>query len=218
VSDKPRVEVVPIDSLQPDPGNANRGTERGSYMLNDSLTQRGAGRSILTTGDGVILAGNKTHEQAVQAGFTEVITVHTTGEQLVAVVRDDLQHGDPEARRLAIEDNRIGQASLEFDQAVLFEKGKEDDTIFEGLWRDDELEALFTDLVIIDDGELAQRHPDRRSPIGGGIVVGFGKFAGIVDGALVDRATEAIQSKYGDNPDQAMMQVCEALIRESISS
>lgn len=32
----PQVEVVPIESLQPDPHNANEGTERGSYMLNDS--------------------------------------------------------------------------------------------------------------------------------------------------------------------------------------
>lgn len=149
--DRPLVEVVPIESLQPDPHNANRGTERGSYMLNDSLVQRGAGRSILATGDNVILAGNKTHEQAVQAGFTEVIKVHTNGTQLVAVVRDDLEHGDPEATRLAIEDNRIGQASLEFDPAVLLAMGKEDDTLFDGLWRPDEWEELLGELFEEDD-------------------------------------------------------------------
>jgi hypothetical protein len=164
--DHPLVEVVPIESLQPDPRNANVGTERGSYMLNDSLTQRGAGRSILATGDDVILAGNKTHEQAVQAGFTEVIKVHTNGRQLVAVVRDDLEHGDPEAIRLAIEDNRIGQVSLEFDPAVLLAMGKEDAALFDGLWNDDELYELLAqipDFQPVDGSE--QPRLDQKKPI-----------------------------------------------------
>ena len=151
--DQPKVEIVPIESLMPDPSNVNRGTERGSYMLNDSITKRGAGRSILTTADGVILAGNKTHEQAVNAGFTEVIKVHTTGQQLVAVVRDDLEHGDPDATRLAIEDNRIGQASLEFDPAVLLALAQDDGSLTDGLWRDDEWEELLGDLFEPPDDE-----------------------------------------------------------------
>ncbi|MCK4958005.1 MAG: hypothetical protein KAT00_01360 [Planctomycetes bacterium] len=145
--DDVKVEVVSIESLQPDPHNANVGTERGYYMLIDSIQERGAGRGILASREGVILAGNKTHQAAIDTGIRDILLVHTTGDQLVVTVRDDLEADSPEARRLALEDNRIGQVSLEFDPAVLLEIGKEDDTIFEGLFRDDELEKIFSELI-----------------------------------------------------------------------
>jgi hypothetical protein len=144
---KPLVEVVPIESLQPDPTNANRGTERGYCMLTDSIGERGAARSIWVTSDGVVKGGNKTHQAAVDTGIEDVILVHTDGSQLVAVVRDDLAQGDPVADRLAIEDNRIGQESLEFDPAVLLEMGKRDETLTEGLWRNDEWEELLGEMI-----------------------------------------------------------------------
>ena len=76
---QPVVEVVPIESLQPDPNNANRGTERGYYMLTDSIGERGAARSIWVTSDGVVKGGNKTHQAAVDTGIEDVILVHTDG-------------------------------------------------------------------------------------------------------------------------------------------
>jgi len=39
--------IESIEDLHPDPGNANLGTERGLRVLDDSLRECGAGRSIL---------------------------------------------------------------------------------------------------------------------------------------------------------------------------
>jgi hypothetical protein len=49
-----------IRDLTPDPRNANKGSERGTGMLEHSLRSYGAGRSILADKHGVIIAGNKT--------------------------------------------------------------------------------------------------------------------------------------------------------------
>ncbi len=43
---KPKI-IQTISDLQPDPDNANLGTERGLRVLDDSLRECGAGRSIL---------------------------------------------------------------------------------------------------------------------------------------------------------------------------
>jgi len=42
-----KVKRVKISELKPDVHNANKGTERGVYMLQRSLGEYGAGRSIL---------------------------------------------------------------------------------------------------------------------------------------------------------------------------
>jgi hypothetical protein len=100
--------------------HANRGTKRGREAVAASLKQFGAGRSILLDGDGNILAGNKTVEQAASAEFENVIVVQTTGE-LVAVQRMDLSINDPKARGLAIADNRTSEIVLDWDADVLGE-------------------------------------------------------------------------------------------------
>jgi hypothetical protein len=38
------VEIIPLDSIQPDDRNANKGSERGTYMIRRSLEKLGAGR------------------------------------------------------------------------------------------------------------------------------------------------------------------------------
>lgn len=51
-----------ISDLIPDDRNANKGTERGNGLLERSLQQYGAGRSILIDKNNRIIAGNKTVE------------------------------------------------------------------------------------------------------------------------------------------------------------
>lgn len=66
------VEIIPLDSIQPDDRNANKGSERGTYMIRRSLEKLGAGRSILLDKNGRIIAGNKTAESAADvADMTE---------------------------------------------------------------------------------------------------------------------------------------------------
>jgi len=116
-------ETIKLSDLQPDDRNANKGSERGTYMIRRSLEKLGAGRSILLDKNGRIIAGNKTAESAADVGLDDVIVVRTNGRQLVAVMREDLDLDDPAgmARELAYADNRTGQVSLDWDAGVLAE-------------------------------------------------------------------------------------------------
>jgi hypothetical protein len=142
MSGEPKVYRVKIADLLPDEGNANLGTERGRYMLEQSLQQFGAGRSILLDRDGRVIAGNKTREVAGEVGLEDAIVVETDGNELVAVKRTDLDLEEgPAARRLAYYDNRAGEADLAWSPERLLadlEAGVE----LSDLWRDDELAAL----------------------------------------------------------------------------
>lgn len=116
---QPKVTRKKISDLQPDPNNANKGTERGQKMLENSLSETGLGRSVVVDRNGYLIAGNKTTEQAVDNGFEDAIFIHTDGHELVVVQRDDLDlmADDPDnrARLLAYYDNRAGEVSLDWD-------------------------------------------------------------------------------------------------------
>jgi DNA modification methylase len=104
-----------IGDLIPDDQNANKGTERGLGMLDQSLRKYGAGRSILVDRNGRTLAGNKTLERAAELGFA-VRVVQTDGKELVVVQRKDLDlKRDKAARELAIADNRVAEIDLDWD-------------------------------------------------------------------------------------------------------
>ena len=138
----PLISTKKLSDLTPDARNANKGTERGSAMIRDSLRNYGAGRSILLDKHGAIIAGNKTAENAGALGQQEVIIVETDGSQLVAVQRTDLDLKDPRARQLAIADNRSGQLSLLWDSDTL--KALSGDGIdMSPFWSPDELEKLW---------------------------------------------------------------------------
>jgi hypothetical protein len=114
------VETRKIGTFLPDSRNANKGTERGQQMIEESLRKYGAGRSILIDKHGTIIAGNKTLENADAIGLEDVLVIQTDGTKLVAVQRMDLDLGkDERAKSLAIADNRAGRVSLEWDAEVL---------------------------------------------------------------------------------------------------
>lgn len=58
-----------IADRRADNKNANRGTVRGRESVAKSLQKDGAGRSVLIDRDGRIIGGNKTVEQASEAGI-----------------------------------------------------------------------------------------------------------------------------------------------------
>ena len=118
-----RVRKIPpiqsLDDLQPDPLNANRGTDRGREALRRSLRTYGTGRSIVIDARGRILGGHKTVEQAKYLGLP-ITVVPTTGQELVVVQRMDLDaRTDPRAQELALADNRVAELDLDWDPAVL---------------------------------------------------------------------------------------------------
>jgi DNA modification methylase len=131
-----------IKSLTPDPRNANKGSERGSGMLEQSLRNYGAGRSLLVDKHGVVIAGNKTLEAAASLGMDDIELVQTDGRKLVVVQRMDLDLSkDKKAKELAVADNRVAQVSLDWDADVLQQliaEGADLSHLFTG----DELAAL----------------------------------------------------------------------------
>jgi len=141
------VKRARVADLVPDGRNANRGTPRGRAVLDKSLQELGAGRSILVDRNGRIIAGNKTHEAAAGAGLEDVIIVETDGTQLVAVKRVDLDLDDEAARRLAYADNRAAELGLEWDVEQLaadLEAGLD----LGGLWNQRELELLLEEVAV----------------------------------------------------------------------
>lgn len=138
----PLIEVLPIEqAATPDPNNINRHTARGGALVVNSLQRRGAFRSIASAGKDaqtpVVYAGNLTLEKAVEAGFTEVVNVHVTGNQLVNVVRDDVAPGSPEAIALGLEDNESGKQSYNPDIDILAQLAAGDDAILSALRKED---------------------------------------------------------------------------------
>lgn len=136
------MKTIKLTELQPDERNANRGTVRGLSALDTSLRNYGAGRSIVVDREGRVIAGNKTLEQAIAAGFEDVVLVETDGQQLVAVQRVDLDlDGDEKARLLAYADNRVGELDLSWD-GLQIAADLEDGFDLSGLWDDDELSEM----------------------------------------------------------------------------
>ena len=146
-----KIEQAKLSSLIPDSRNANAGTERGTYMLDYSLRNLGAGRSILIDKEGRIIAGNKTAEAAGAIGLDDVIIVETDGTKLVAVKRTDLDlTTDEEARLMAYADNRVSEVGFELDLEEL------QIDIGEGL----DLSGLFTDIEIDEMFPSDEEKPD----------------------------------------------------------
>jgi len=142
-------EIISIADLVQDELNANRGSERGQLAVNNSIMQSGAGRSILVDRNGNIIAGNKTTKAAVLAGL-DVQIVRSDGTKLIAVMREDLDINSPEARLLAVADNRTSELGLEWDADILADMVA-DGMDFGDLFEDWELEDLGVNLEPADD-------------------------------------------------------------------
>jgi DNA modification methylase len=111
--------LATITDLTPDAQNANAGTKRGRDLLETSLDKYGAGRSVLVDKHGRVIAGNKTHEAAVDAQMP-IRVIQSDGHELIVHQRTDLDlETDPRARELAYMDNRASEVGLSWDEAQL---------------------------------------------------------------------------------------------------
>lgn len=105
--------------LTVDVRNARLHPPRNLDAVEKSLDELGAGRSIVVDREGVAIAGNAVLEKAKKLGIP-VRVVHTKGDKLVVVVRDDLATDDPRRKALALADNQIALLA-EWDVPVLEE-------------------------------------------------------------------------------------------------
>lgn len=121
---------IKISDLTPDDKNYNKGTQFGNSLIEKSLRKFGAGRSILLDKNNRIIAGNKTIENAYTIGLDDVLIVETTGDQIVAVKRMDIDLDSKIGRELALADNASAKANIDWDLKNInedwtFEQSKE---------------------------------------------------------------------------------------------
>ena len=108
-----------INQLKFDDKNFNKHTEYGMSLLEKSLRENGAGRSILVDKDDNIIAGNGIVEAAINAGISKTRIVEVTGDELVVVKRTDLELDSKQGREMALADNATAADDLSWDEECI---------------------------------------------------------------------------------------------------
>lgn len=116
---KVEAELIDISALTQLPDNTNLGTERGQYMLTQSVERVGLGRGVLLDKNNVLLGGNHLAQEAVSQGYDKVIVVDTDGKTLVATRRKDLDANTPRGIEASVWDNRVPQENINLDAGQL---------------------------------------------------------------------------------------------------
>lgn len=114
-----KIKKAKLKDLIQDDRNLNKGTERGQQLIEKSLRELGAGRSLLLDKNNRIIAGNKTHKNAEALGMEDVIIVETDGTKLVAVKRTDIDLDSQKGRKMAMADNATVKVDLVWDTEEL---------------------------------------------------------------------------------------------------
>lgn len=102
-----------------DKRNYRKHSDKNKDLINKSLKECGAGRSIVIDNEDNIIAGNGIYEQAVNLGLKTKV-IETDGSELVVVKRTDLATDDDKRKQLAVMDNSTSDSS-EFDIELLSE-------------------------------------------------------------------------------------------------
>ena len=152
-----------ISELKFDNKNFNKHTQRGMGLLEKSLNEFGAGRSILVDKDNNIIAGNGIVEAAQNAGITKTKIIETDGTELVVVKRKDVALDSEQGRGMALADNATAAADLEWDKDTIgefFDQDYLDQWDVNIVWEDKkdvaEDEAVEVDESVKPDSELGQ--------------------------------------------------------------
>ena len=100
-----------------DKRNYRKHSDKNKSLINKSLKECGAGRSIVIDNEDNIIAGNGIYEQAQKLGLKTKV-IETDGSELVVVKRTDLATDDDKRKQLAVMDNSTSDSS-EFDFELL---------------------------------------------------------------------------------------------------
>ena len=108
-----------IEELVFDDKNFNKHTEQGMGLLEKSLQELGAGRSILVDKNNNIISGNGIAEAAGRVGIKKVRVIEVQGDELVAVRRTDMELDSEKGRKMALADNATAAVDLSWDYDTL---------------------------------------------------------------------------------------------------
>jgi len=119
--------MTKIEDLKFDDKNFNKHTEKGMSMLEKSLRDYGAGRSILVDKDNNIIAGNGIVEAAGNIGLEDLQIVESDGSKIIAVKRTDISLDSAEGRQMALADNATAAEDLAWDNDAIDEVSQQFD-------------------------------------------------------------------------------------------
>ena len=140
------IKEAKLSDLVFDDKNFNKHTEYGMSLIEKSIRNNGAGRSILIDKNNRIIAGNGVTEIAGQIGLDDVQIVETDGTKIIAVKRTDIDLDSKQGREMALADNATGAADLQWDAEEL-QKAMDEFAITPQDWGVDiDLEEIPTEL------------------------------------------------------------------------
>jgi len=140
------IKEAKISDLVFDDKNFNKHTEYGMSLIEKSIRNNGAGRSILIDKNNRIIAGNGVTEIAGQIGLDDVQIVETDGTKIIAVKRTDIDLDSKQGREMALADNATAAVDLEWDAEEL-QKAMDEFAITPQDWGVDiDLEEIPTEL------------------------------------------------------------------------
>lgn len=108
-----------MNKIKLDPNNYRKHGETNKRLINKSLAECGAGRSILVDNNDIVIAGNGVYEQS-KALNIPIRIIETDGTELIAIKRTDLSTTDEKRKLLALVDNHTSDTS-EFDYDLIAE-------------------------------------------------------------------------------------------------
>lgn len=108
-----------MSELKFDPKNYRIHGDKNKRLIQKSLVDCGAGRSILIDKEDCIIAGNGVYEQAQELGL-KVRVIESDGTELIAIKRTDLNTEDARRKALALADNYTNDTSV-FDMEAIIE-------------------------------------------------------------------------------------------------
>lgn len=106
-------------AIKYDKRNYRKHNDKNKELINKSLKECGAGRSIVIDNEDNIIAGNGIYEASQKLGLKTKI-IETDGSELVVVKRTDLKTDDDKRKQLAVMDNSTSDTST-FDFELLNE-------------------------------------------------------------------------------------------------
>jgi site-specific DNA-methyltransferase (adenine-specific) len=120
---EPIITEAHLVDLKPDLHNANQHTERGTYMLNQSVGKFGSREAGTVDKNGFIVGGNNRHTAYGALGIDDIQIIKADPNKPVFLQYDDLDLTDPDnpARELSVALNRSAQVGISFDPEILAE-------------------------------------------------------------------------------------------------
>lgn len=116
---EPKITRRKLAEFRPAEVNPNAGNENSVPMIEDSISQNGAGRPMLAASTGEMIAGSHSLQAFADRGFEEVLEVSHDGSLPIVFRRTDLTPDDPKAIALKIGDNEITKRGYTPDKRVI---------------------------------------------------------------------------------------------------